>query len=80
MQAEEEDEDGEEPESAAIRSSLASLKVLFQCCGVGGNGTGTIHAGYCGIGENGGGKQLVLKILEMKGRWSWGGQCQIYFI
>ena len=36
---------------------------------MGGNRTGTVHTGYCGIGENGVGRQLFFsRILEMKGR------------
>ena len=42
----EEDEDGEE-------SRIRCHFLLFQCYGVGGNRTGTVHTGYCGIGENG---------------------------
>ena len=42
--------------------------MLFQCHGVGGNRTRTVHTGYCGIGENGVGKQFSSRILEMKGR------------
>ena len=34
-----------------------------------GNRTGTVHKGYCGIGENGVERQLFFsRILEMKGR------------
>ena len=43
--------------------------MLFQCNGAGGNRTGTDHTGYCGISENGAGRQqLFLRILEMNGR------------
>ena len=58
----EEDEDGEESRVSCHKEVVGDFdKFCYKCYGVGGNRTGTVHTGCCGIGENGVERQLFFQ-------------------